>query len=261
MAGVIRCDLRDSVQQELFVHGVWEPQISTTIGQLLRPGDVFIDVGANVGYFSLLGAQCVGPKGIVLAFEPLPGNVGQLVHNLAANAAENVVVYSLALGHELATLTLYSGAYGSVGQTSVRPISGLTCQVACCPLDAIIGPELHARVRLVKIDVEGAELHVLKGMRGLLAQSAPPFLICELTDRYLREVGQTATELIEFVRGFGYSTFVIARQSNEVWGEIDEIAPPPTEQVDVLFVPRDQPLPMGLAVRFRRSAIGTGSAP
>ena len=253
--GLLQCDPRDSVQQDLLLRGEWEPQITDTITRLLRPGDVFVDIGANIGYYSLLAARCVGPEGRVLAFEPLPDNVEQLVHNMLDNDVRNLLLYSVALGQHLGTMTLFSGAYGSVAQSSVRPVSGRSYPVSCCPLDAVVGPDLLERVRLVKIDVEGAELHVLGGMRALLSRSDPPVVICELTDRYLREVGHSAAELIDHVRGYGYEVYLTARQGHEGWEELPKDAPPPAEQVDALFVPKGRWLPFPVTEASRAHVV------
>lgn len=244
--GLITCDLRDSVQQQLFLRGEWEPTISSTIRKILRPGDVFVDVGANIGYYSLLASHRVGNGGAVLAFEPLPDNVEQLVRNVRTNAAENIVVLSIALGQETRTVNLYAGAFGNVGWSSLRPVSACVARVVCCPLDALLGQELQARIRLVKVDVEGAELGVLMGMGSLLTQEHPPLVICEVTEGFLRELGHRASDLIGYMRGLGYRVYITPRQGAEEWEELGEECPPPAEQVDALFVPQTLEGPSGV---------------
>src|SRR6185312_15602233 len=88
----LMCDLTDMVPQRVFYTGVWEPDISRLIASCLQPGDTFIDIGANIGYFSLMAAKLVGPAGQVYAIEPWPPTLKILRHNIQLNGFRNIQV-------------------------------------------------------------------------------------------------------------------------------------------------------------------------
>jgi len=238
--GVFKCDLRDYVQSQLFLTGQWEPTVGNTITKLLRPGDVFIDVGANIGYLSLVGAKAVDANGLVLAFEPLLENVALLIENIKTNHVQNVVVISIACDTVVGVTKIYHGPFWSVGQSSIRPVSESSTIVWSAPLDTLIAGDISGRVRLVKIDVEGAEWNVLRGMTAILRQPSPPCVICEITEGFLRESNQSAKGLIDFMRDLNYCLYIAPCQGAEEWTECKEI---PQYQFDALFVPRGFQLP------------------
>ena len=137
--GAIDCDTRDVIQRYLYVFGVWEPTITSLVRQHLQPGDVFVDVGANIGYYSLLAAQLVGPTGKVISFEPSPTVRAQLEANIARNhLADRVIVNAAAAGAEPGDVELFLAGEGNLGQTSTRSAPGFTTE---------------GRVPLVRVDI------------------------------------------------------------------------------------------------------------
>lgn len=156
----------------------------------LRPGGVVYDVGANIGWFSLLAARGVGPGGAVYAFEPFLANAYYLRLNAASNGFGNVTTVPAAVGStdgwaRFAEESSLEGRLSSEGESLV-PLLSLDKWVAemeCRPPD------------LLKIDVEGAEADVLRGMEALLS-SAKPVLIIELHG--------TGPEVTQVLEGFGY---------------------------------------------------------
>ena len=91
---------KDVIQRYCYVFGIWEPNITHWTEAFLREGDLVLDVGANIGYFSLLASQAVGTTGTVVAVEPVPSIVTALKTNLAMNSAANVVVHAVAAGSQ-----------------------------------------------------------------------------------------------------------------------------------------------------------------
>jgi len=105
----------------IYYWGLWEPDETYAVKRILKPGDIFVDVGANIGYFSLLASTVVGPGGCVHAFEPVPITTERLLENLAANAVENVKVYQCAAVDQAGVVTIGSGVQGGTsGQHSLR---------------------------------------------------------------------------------------------------------------------------------------------
>jgi tRNA/tmRNA/rRNA uracil-C5-methylase (TrmA/RlmC/RlmD family) len=103
-------DTRDIIQGFIYFFGMWEPSLTRWIQERLAPGDIFIDVGANIGYYSLLASKLVGHSGSVVAIEPSPKIFSALQHNLALNHIENVRVVNMAVSDRREALRLFRGA-------------------------------------------------------------------------------------------------------------------------------------------------------
>ncbi|MCS6797662.1 MAG: FkbM family methyltransferase [Myxococcota bacterium] len=154
--------------------GVYEPAVSACLERILRPADVFFDVGAHAGYFSLVASRCVGPTGRVVAFEPAPANAERILEHVELNGLEGVVRVERAAvcdGPGTATFVLTDRDanchLARWGADSARRRPGDRLEVACTTLDAAV--RTHGTPRCVKVDVEGAELAVLQGAVGLLS--------------------------------------------------------------------------------------------
>jgi FkbM family methyltransferase len=153
--------------------GRFEKENQAFAWSALRRGDVFVDAGANVGFFTLLGARAVGREGRVFAFEPLPANREALEKHVVLNGLTNVVVSAAALSDRTGR-----GRFGHRGAPScARLMADGEYDVATTRLDEALGPEQSSRVRLIKIDVEGAEASVLVGARELLGDPPRPALM------------------------------------------------------------------------------------
>ena len=174
------CDLADWIGQYVFVTATYEEPTAATMARLVAPGDVVVDVGANVGFHTLLLSRLVGPTGRVLAFEPMPHALQRLKANLAMNACDNVIIRECAIGAVPATATLYLGPRHHTSIASLQPRDGaVTVQVDCLTLDDAT-PD--GRITLIKIDAEGWEPEVIAGASRTLAGSAAPYVIAEVSD-------------------------------------------------------------------------------
>lgn len=207
--------------------------INDAFERLLRPGDVVLDVGANLGRMSLHAARLVGRDGVVHAFEPCPKVAGSLWRNLQASGATQVKVWPLAASDRAGLVEFQMPVGTNSGWASMRDLgagAAITIKVAAMPLDEL--EEIWARPpRLVKLDVEGAELLALSGMRQSLARHRPVVLL-ELTDAWLRQLGSSAEALLELMRGLGYSAWQLGS------GVPQRLETSPEHQVDALFLPR-----------------------
>jgi FkbM family methyltransferase len=186
-----------------------EPGTVEWIRREVRAGDVFVDVGANIGLYTLLAAKRVGATGHVYAFEPHLGNAGSLLENVRRNGlSDRVSVCSVALHHlegffPFNYSAMVSGSSMSqLGETRTdsgavfQPVMAeLKCGVT---LDHLIDSGVVRRPTLVKLDVDGNELQVLEGMRQLLSSSRPPRCIQV-------ELGRRAGEAVRrFMHAVGY---------------------------------------------------------
>lgn len=165
------------------------------------PGDVVIDVGANVGEVSLVVSQRVGDSGQVFAFEPVPRIYGYLRGNLQLNARRNVVTRNMALGASPGVVHMSNDRRDDMNR--VVADGGIT--VPCSTLDREL-PE-SVSPALIKIDVEGAELQVLKGGPQTLSRTA--CVNCEMWESHFRNFGHGMGDVIAFLRASGFATFVI----------------------------------------------------
>lgn len=163
--------------------GTYELPVQEALAAALRPGDVVLDVGANIGFLTVLAGRLVGPAGRVIAFEPVPANARLVRRNAALNSQAQVEVIEAAVGDQAgtATLVLARHAGGAALAEADRPPDACgELRVALVTLDgwlAANAARLPGPVRLVKIDVEGAEPAVLRGAAGLLAQAGPQVLL------------------------------------------------------------------------------------
>lgn len=164
-----------------YVFGTHEPSVVHGLEELVQPGWTAIDVGANIGYFTLLMANRVGPQGKVIAFEPLIENFSILRENIKLNGHLNVVVENLALMSRTGRIELRSATPGAitwVASVRVDQNSAVESEsVEAISLDEYVEKKGIAKVDFLKIDVEGAEESVLDGATSVLNRDKPVLLI------------------------------------------------------------------------------------
>lgn len=175
--------------------GTSEPIVQEALGGMLRPGVVVWDVGANVGFYTVIAARAVGAVGRVVAFEPLPANVAALRHNLALNDLTNVTVLACAAAAESGELTLTPGDEPTWARVGGAPGAPGALTVPAFALDDAAAREALPDPDVVKIDVEGAECDVIAGMRRTIARRQP-VILCEMHGRN--------AEYATLLEGLGY---------------------------------------------------------
>lgn len=204
----MRLDLRDWVDQFIYATGIYEEPTAHLIAQLLQPGSTFVDVGANIGFFSLLAARIVGEKGRVLAFEPGPSQRKRLLTNIALNGLKNLSVAEQALSDVSEYVTLHLGPPNHSGISSLRTISPDLPSIIVQSLRLDDWWDETLPLHLVKLDVEGAEGKVLRGMASCIRRWRPD-VVMEVTDEYLRQCGDSASDVCDWMRGHGYRMYMI----------------------------------------------------
>jgi len=181
------------------------------VQRYLKQGMTALDIGAHHGLYTLLASKRVGPSGKVIAFEPSPGERKQLVRNVRINICSNVHVEPYALGKEPTRDNLYVVEGGEDGCNSLRPPAvqseTWTVPVEVVTLDAIAAKLGLTNVDFLKLDVEGAELDVLKGSLGLLQNAPRPVLLVEVYDIRTKPWGYQAREIVQFLKRLRYSWF------------------------------------------------------
>ena len=246
-------DTSEVLQQYVYYFGVWEPELTAWISRRLKPGDTFVDVGANVGYFTLLASTLVGASGAVVAVEPSPTLFFRLGENLGRNRAGNVRTVNLAASGAPTRVTIFRGPASHTGLTTILPQPGLAVEgeVEARPLDALLRPDEVRHARLVKIDVEGAEDGVVKGMEALLAGGRPDLeVIVEIHPVALAQLDKTPEDVLGTLLDAGFRPYVLE----------NDYEPPALMRARRVPRPKhlDGPVPRGCEtnVLFTREEIG-----
>lgn len=246
---------RETVGRYIFYFGVWEPNLTHWIRRRLAPGDVFVDVGANTGYFTLLAAQLVSDTGKVIAVEALPAIFSVLQQNVERNGAHNVRAVNCAAWNCEQMIPIYTDTEDLPGQTTVistwadRYHLQTQARVAAAPLSAILKAEEIKGARLIKIDVEGAEWQVVSGMRSIMASCRDDLEIAlEVNPKALEAEGRTPQDLVDFFREWGFHPY---RIENDYLAERYLYREPPRspkrvgeisgDQADIIFSRVDAP--------------------
>jgi FkbM family methyltransferase len=225
----------------LYVCGSFEPNEFAFLERVMKPGMVFVDVGANDGYYTLFAAQRVGPSGRVVAVEPSTRERANLEHNIARNGLGNVTVIPLALGAACGTAELclaqsaHSG-HNTLGRFANDGVKAESVeQVTVRTLDSLAGEVLLDRIDVMKIDVEGAEASVIAGARDVLA-ATKPLIVLEISDKALRGQGSDAKQLIALLRELDYEIAVFSPNT----GCIELHADGRDLSLNVVAIPRDR---------------------
>lgn len=178
---------------------IFDPHILAVLRDLVVPGTTLIDVGANIGWFSVIGSRLVGPGGHVLAVEPDPANLRLLRWSLARNRCRNVAVLPCAAGAETRTARLFrSDDNQGDHRLEVHSERADSVAVTVRPLDVLAGG-VTGPVSAVKMDTQGSETAVLRGMPALLAANKRLRVVLEYWPYGLRQCGSSADELIDLL--------------------------------------------------------------
>jgi FkbM family methyltransferase len=202
------CDTSDMIQRTMYAFGVWEPAVTAWFRGHIRHGDAVIDIGANVGYYSLLAAELVGDTGEVLSVEASPAIFDLLRDNLLRNPRLNprVRAVNVAAAEQPGTLRFFDALGGNLGTSStVAPTDkhGTGVEVQAVSVSALIADP--GRVKLIKIDVEGDELACLRGLRPTLHEMLPgASVLVEVTPRSLAERGEKPDDVYGLLRDCGF---------------------------------------------------------
>ncbi|GAB4544486.1 MAG: FkbM family methyltransferase [Pleurocapsa sp.] len=186
--------------------GTYEMPIQNIFTQHLNPGDVFYDIGANVGFFTVIAAKLVGNTGKVYSFEPGEGNAKSVRHNAALNNFTQVKVIEKAVSHTPGEgqllLAKYSGGHALATADAPPDLAGKVT-VDIVSIDDLIAKQEIAPPNFVKVDVEGAELDVLRGMKETI-KTYKPTIIYEVDDGDRSAYERKYQELASFLQSFGY---------------------------------------------------------
>jgi FkbM family methyltransferase len=194
----------DIIERHILFQGYFEYQESLFIRRLLKPGEVFVDIGANIGWHSLLAASRVGSAGRVLAFEPATLAYRHLLRNVSVNQFTQVETFHYGLSSRDATFDIYPCEEANSGANSLygagTPIEHVRVQSG----DRVMDELDVSKIDLCKIDVEGAEVDVLIGLAETLRSRRIRAIMIEVSPTSLARAGRSPDELISMLRACGF---------------------------------------------------------
>ncbi|MEJ7783923.1 MAG: FkbM family methyltransferase [Solirubrobacteraceae bacterium] len=221
----VGADLRTPLGVGLYRYGFCAPE-ALVCAELLLPGDVFVDGGANIGLFTLRAATVVGSTGRVVACEPGPGTMTLLRANAQRNDFGMVDLHEVALSDAsgIASFTIFEDGSG-LASFAPQPAGGRAVDVTVTTLDSVTS-RFGDQVALVKLDVEGTEVKALRGASALIARSAPLFLI-EVEPDHLARQGASIEDLMGVLQPHGYEAYAITPRAHLVRHDGPWCAPDP----------------------------------
>jgi FkbM family methyltransferase len=183
----------------------YEPYLTELMLSKIKSGDVVLDIGANIGYDTVLFADKVGKEGRVIAIEPDPVNFEILQKNIKENGLKNVVAVQAAVGNENKKMKIFEskenyGDHRMWGNPSKSPFDKReTCQVFCRRLDDLLKELDYQKIDFIKIDVQGFEAEVIKGGKKIIEENKPTIFF-EYWPWGIKNAGSEIKEMMEFFR-------------------------------------------------------------
>ncbi|MCP4309771.1 MAG: FkbM family methyltransferase [Bacteroidetes bacterium] len=207
------------VERSIYYTGTYEKGALATMKQLLRPGDCFVDVGANIGLMSIFASTVVGPEGKVLAFEPNPETATILEENIRLNHISNIESFRYAMGKNPGMALIYDRWDSNRGSASlIKPgEEAESHEIEVTTLSDFFRKETDKLPSLIKLDIEGFELEALEGALDLLNSRNPPMLMVECSRTRDNTFGRGSEPLYDFLMGLGpYRIFRGKKEKNRV---------------------------------------------
>lgn len=222
--------------------GEYEPAITNVIKKIVKPGDVCFDIGGNIGWFTTLLQTLVGEKGEVHSFEPVPPTFKVLEENVKSNINSKAVrLNNFALGERKDEMNLHifddlPDGHASMSNFGKSDFTAYKCKVET--VNSYLQENEIDNVKFVKVDIEGAELTMLKGATGFFKQEIPPIFEIEMALDTTKGFGYLPNDIIEFIKSqFDYEFFVINEKTNNL--EKIEKFNPTDIGANVLCIPKE----------------------
>ena len=200
-------DKDDSLNLHIGPH---EPMEVNWTNNHIKSGDTVLDIGANIGYYTLMLSKAVGKTGKIYSFEPEPNNFELLKKNVSINKCDNVILVNSAVGKEDGKLKLYLSDPKFIGANGMHRIypskysSGETIEVDIISLDNYLDPNVKKNISFIKIDAEGSELPIIQGMQTILSNEKLSILL-EFVPACIREKGDDPYLIINILQINGFN--------------------------------------------------------
>lgn len=195
-------DMRISIERD----GGCEQEVVHLMMRVLKPGDVCVDGGANVGYFTCLMSQLVGPSGLVFAVEPAPANIAKLEHNLANNTTKNVRIVKSPLYGDVREVTMHLAHHSGFSALVPNAYTSGKMTMVSTTIDAMLDGQLP---KLIKLDIEGAEGFAIRGAQDALAYK--PYVVMEMNEQALRQFDTDRNDMRRAMKVRGFDCYVLQK--------------------------------------------------
>jgi len=209
-------DSEDSLRLSIF--GAWEPFETELVKKEIKKGDVVLDLGANIGYYTLIFAKLVGEGGKVFAFEPEPDNFALLKKNVEINGYQNVILVRKAVSNKTGKFKLYLSDDNKGGH-SMYPLSpqdgSQSIEIEAIRLDDYF-ENYDGKIDFIKMDIEGAEEKAIQGMSSLLKKNKNVKIVSEFNPPTLKQGGIEPEEYLELLTGFGFKLYEVSEQEKKI---------------------------------------------
>jgi FkbM family methyltransferase len=236
-------DMDEYIQKRIYLYQYYEPECARVARRFMRTGGVVVDVGANIGQYSLLAAKLVGESGRVIAFEPNSKVLERLLHLVDINDFGNIEVIPCAVSDTVGESLFYPPPLsGNTGTGSLIPqeIGPSTNDMADRPepicvrtvrLDQVMESRGISEISFMKVDVEGFEMEVLRSLTSCLKRQCVHALMVEVWPDQYRNDGSSSNDVFAYMRGFGYHAFVADWR-----GRLHSIKGVLAEETNVFFI-------------------------
>lgn len=202
---LMRLDESEGIQS-FMARGIYEPEQTAWALECLSPGDRFVDIGANFGWYTALATNIVGGSGEVFAFEPSPVAADVIEKTIAENQLKNITLVRAAVGDAVGHVQIYMPQNNSVHSPSVlfSDPNLVPIQVPLISLDRYEPFADGQQIKLIKIDVEGFEPNVIRGMRELVQRGLIKNIFCEFNSGWLKHNAMTPSKLFDLIASYGF---------------------------------------------------------
>ncbi len=264
-AGALRLHLHATgdrwISDEIRAGVGFEQHVGRALRLLTPPGATLLDVGANIGWFTVIGSRLVGRRGEVIAYEPEPENLRLLRANIRANSCRNVVLHAAAAGASDGRALLWRSP-DNAGDHRLELVSEriVSVEVAVRRIDDDVA--VRTGVTVVKIDTQGSEVAVLRGMQRLLSAGGDLRIIAEIWPHGLERCGSSADDLIDLLSNNGRRLWIARHDGTITPASVDavrvlartELAPDSERHADIISLAADDVVAHG---SLRTDAAGT----
>ena len=232
----MRLNPSEHIQQQLFWYGYYEKELGDLLKKIIKPNDIFLDIGANIGYFSLLAAT-KEPTASVISFEPVKSLFEKLKENILINNIQNINAVKIAVGEKNEEKEIFISGQENLGMSSFRQpenYSGKSEKVNVLTIDEWFKNSGFTNIDIIKLDIEGSELAALKGMEKTL-QDLKPAVIVELNQETLSLFGLAPVDILNSMEQLKFKAFKIQKE-----GRLMALTHIINETINVVFIHEDK---------------------
>ena len=205
---------QDDISKSLIMHGSYERYTTELFKKCLEKGMVVVDIGAHIGYYTLIAADIVGESGKVFAFEPDPYNYSLLIKNVEVNGYKNIIPIQKAVSNKVGITRLFL-FLGASGWHSIYEVPGWrkSIEIETVTLDEFFENE---KIGIIKMDAEGAEMAILQGMKKQIEKNDKLKIFAEFNPLLLKVAGYSPEEYLHKFISYGFKLFDINERKKEI---------------------------------------------